>query len=146
MLDLRQCSCGVALESSLGKAYNEEAFRYFLAVEQKRTEVSLGCSLLVLVNAKEKSVIDGRLSPGMAAKIFTAMWRSFREIDYIGWFRQGRVAGAVLILGADSLLPSVVHLIDHRITLALREQVPSNMCLSLRVRVLQLHPAHASGK
>ena len=118
-----RCSCGVALESRDGKAYNEEAFRYFLAIERKRAKASRSSILLVLVRTQQPSGPDRRLSPIVASAIFEAMWRCFREIDVAGWFRQDRIAGAVLTIGADPLSADVVSVIDRRFTEALRQRV-----------------------
>ena len=140
MRNLGHCACGVALESRFGKAYNEEAFRYFLAIERKRAETSRGSILLVLVRTRQRMTTDRRLSPVVAGEIFAAMWLCFREIDFAGWLRQDRIAGAVLTTGADPLPADVVSVIDRRITRALREHVLSAVG-ELQVRVLRLRPA-----
>ena len=67
-----RCSCGVALESRLGQAYNEEAFRYFLAIERKRAERSRRSILLLLIDMKKQPGMSGRIPPVVAARIFSA--------------------------------------------------------------------------
>ena len=57
-----RCSCGVAFEGRLGQAYNEEAFRYFLAIERKRAERSHRTFLLLLVDVK-KAARDAQAHP-----------------------------------------------------------------------------------
>ena len=141
MRESGQCSCGVALESQFGKAYNEEAFRYFLAIERKRAEASRGSFLLILVCTKQSFPTDGRLSPTVASEIFAAMGRCFREIDVAGWFRQDKIAGAVLASGTGPLPPDVISVIERRFTKPLRERVFAAAGVHVRVRVLRLSPA-----
>src|SRR5439155_1189318 len=52
--------------------------------------------LLVLVYLKGKAGAGARIDTTLAAPLFGRLWRCFRESDFIGWYREGRVAGAVL--------------------------------------------------
>ena len=100
--DPDRCLPGVALEGRLGYAYNEQAFRYLLAIEQKCSERS-GCPfLLLLVDLKEESGIGVRIDPMVATKLFSALGLCLRETDVVGWYREERVAGAVLIELGDT--------------------------------------------
>ena len=135
-----RCSCGVALESSLGQAYNEEAFQYFLAIERERGERKRRSTILVLIHMKKQPGTSGRIPPVVAARIFSALWRGVREVDVIGWFREERVAGAVLMQGADPLAADVHQRVRRRITAMLNERVPASVAFRLHVRVLQLQP------
>ena len=137
-------SCGAALEGRMGQAYNEEAFRYFLAVERKRAARSRQSLLLLLVSIKKRSGVRGPIRPVLAASIFSGLWLGVREVDFIGWFREGRVAGAVLTQGADPLAPDVSHRISQRLTETLRGRVPADVARRLHVRVLQLRPTRNS--
>ncbi len=137
-------SCGAALEGRMGQAYNEEAFRYFLAVERKRAERSRRSFLLLLVSVKRRSGVSGPIRPVVATSIFAGLWLGVREVDFIGWFREGRVAGAVLTQGADPLAPDVVRRISQRLAETLRERVPADVARRLHVRVLQLRPTRNS--
>jgi len=140
-LESVRCSCGVALESRLGHAYNEEAFRHFLAVERKRGGRSRRSCLLLLISMKKQPGMSGRIPPVVAARIFSGLWQGVREVDVVGWFRENRVAGAVLTQGADPPAPDVPRRIGHRITEILNERVPAPAARRLHVRVLQLRPA-----
>src|SRR5712691_6338751 len=74
-----RCSCGVALESRLGQAYNEQAFRYFLAIERQRSERS-GCPfLLLLIDLKEQEGATARLDSMVASDLFSDLWLCLRE-------------------------------------------------------------------
>jgi len=132
-----RCPCGVALEGRLGQAYNEQAFRYFLAVERKRSERS-GCPfLLLLVDLKEQSGVTVRIDPMVAPKLFSALWLCLRETDCIGWYREERVAGAVLTELGDRHPTEVCSLVGQRVSRVLSEGLPANVAHRLQVRVYQ---------
>jgi hypothetical protein len=133
-------SCGAALEGRMGQAYNEEAFRYFLTVERKRAASSRRSFLLLLVSIKKRSGVSRPIRPVVATSIFAGLWLGVREVDFIGWFREGRVAGAVLTQGADPIAPDVSRRISQRLTETLRGRVPAHVARRLHVRVLQLRP------
>src|SRR5256885_15992848 len=86
----------MAVEDRQGRAYDEGAFRYFLALEQQRSTRSGRAFLLVLVYLKGKAGAGARIDTTLAGPLFGRLWRCFRESDFIGWYREGRVAGAVL--------------------------------------------------
>ena len=58
----------------------------------------------------------------------------------MGWYRQGRVAGAVLSSRADAPGSEMSGLIEQRVGEKLRQGLPSNAARSLRVRVVQQGP------
>ena len=141
MSDLVQSSSRVAFEGRLGKAYNEEAFRYLLGIHQRRAEQCGDPVLLMLVSVKTQPGLSRRMSPAIAGKIFGAFWLCLREVDFTGWFRTHRVAGAVLTRGSHTLSPAVVRHLTERITKTLHTRVPAQTADRLQVRVLQLRPA-----
>lgn len=132
-------SYGVALEGRLGQAYNEDAFRYFLGIERKRA-ARLGCSfLLVLVGLKDHQSKPGvRIDPVLAAKLFSNLWLCLRETDVIGWYREDRVAGAVLTQLADG--PEVAVSIRQRVKAILNEGLRPTVARRLQVHVYHLRP------
>jgi hypothetical protein len=132
-----RCSCGVALEGRLGQAYNEQAFRYFLAIERKRSERS-GCPfLLLLVDLKEQSGVSVRIDPMVAPKLFSALWLCLRETDCIGWYREERVAGALVPELGDRHPTEVCRLVGQRVSGMLREGLPADVAPRVQVRVYQ---------
>jgi hypothetical protein len=133
-------SCGVALEGRFGQAYNEEAFRYLLEIERKRAERSGRPFLLLVVDLKEPSKASAPIEPVLAAKLFSRLWLCLRETDFIGWYRDGRVAGAVLPQLAKMPRPDVSRLVRERVTGLLCEGLPSDVVRGLHVRVYQLRP------
>ena len=80
-----------------GRAHNEAAFRHFLGIELRRAARSGHCVLLVLVNVRESGSGSVKLPPMAASKIFSALGESVREVDFVGWFKEGRVAAAALV-------------------------------------------------
>jgi hypothetical protein len=135
------CSCGAALESRLSQAYNEEAFRHFLAIERTRGNRSRRSTLLLLIDMKHQPTMSRRMPPMVAARVFSGLWHGVREVDVIGWFREDRVAGALLIQGADPLAPGTPLRIARRIAGMLSVCVRGPAARQLRVRVLQLRAA-----
>ena len=131
-------SCGVALEGRLGQAYNEEAFRYFLEIERKRAARLGRPRLLLLVGLTGRSKPDARISPVLAAKLFSNLWLCLRETDVIGWYREDRVAGAVLTQLADG--PPQPEGIRERVTRALCEGLRADLARGFQVHVYQLKP------
>jgi hypothetical protein len=133
------CALYVALNGRPSQIYSEEAFRYLLAIERARAKRSSGCFLLALVDVRGAHGTSGRMAPAVAAKVFLALSRSVRDMDFIGWFREGRVAAAVLAPGLDPIAPDVPRQIGQRITAMLRDHrlVP----IAGRVRVLRVQPA-----
>jgi hypothetical protein len=131
---------GIALESRLGKAYNEEAFRYFLEIERKRAARAQRPVVLLLMTPRDSPHTGERIDPVLAAKLFSGLWRCLRETDIVGWYREHRVAGAVLTQLDDVPRPDVSDLIRHRVGGTLRDCFASDVARRLRVRVYQLRP------
>ena len=121
-------------------AYSEEAFRHFLAVERKRTDRSRRCFLLLLVTVRKQAGMSSRLTPAVASAIFAALGAGVREVDFVGWFREERVAGAVLTQGTSAPTAAVVAEIGQRISDRLSECVPADLAGRLQLRILQLRP------
>ena len=135
-----RCSCNLAFKGRALQAYNEEAFRYFLAVERRRAERSSRSFLLLLVNLKMQRGIRVRIDPVVAARLFSGLWFSVRDADFIGWYRGESVVGAVLTQRADTPEPDVCRRIARRVKGVLFERLPSRVARCLQVRVLQLQP------
>jgi hypothetical protein len=136
---LGTCGCGVTHRGGPGQAYNEEAFRHLLDTERRRAERSRRAILLLLVSIKKQPAASDRSPPAAAARIFCGLWACVREADFIGWFREDRVAGAVLVQGADRLELDVPARVGHRTAQILLQHAPA--VTGLHVRVLQLRSA-----
>ena len=126
----------LALNGRPGDVYDEDAFRHFLAVERMRAQRSQRPFLLLLVSIRGSRIIDevpGSVSPAL----FTGLGLCVREIDFVGWYRQGRVAGAVLPQGVGLHDRDASHRIVSRVNRILGEHLPS-VAGRLRVRTVQL--------
>jgi hypothetical protein len=136
-----RCSCDVALESGLGQACNEEAFRHFLAVERKRARRSGRSCLLLLVRVKSRRRMPARLDSNIAERLFACLWVSLRETDQVGWFRDGRIAGALLAGFAGE---SAAGLVCEKVRGSLHASLPPDVVRRLDVRAFRL-PSRSEG-
>lgn len=119
-----------------GRAYNEAAFRYFLAVDRLRAERSRRLLNLVLASVREAPGRSAQLAPPTAAVIFAGLAASVREVDFVGWFHEGRVAGAVLAQGVGAADERAA--IRNRILATLSTSVPRDPSRNVHVRVIRL--------
>src|SRR5207247_11419531 len=133
-----RCSCGVALESRLGQACNEEAFRHFLAIERKRSRRSSRPFFLLLVGLKKRRGMTGRIDSVVAAQLFACLWLSLRESDVVGWFREGRMAGALLLQAGETPGTDITDLVCGKIRRSLQESLPADVVRRLDVRAFRL--------
>src|SRR2546428_1315135 len=124
----------MAVEDRQGRAYDEGAFRYFLALEQQRSTRSGRAFLLVLVYLKGKAGAGARIDTTLAAPLFGRLWRCFRESDFIGWYREGRVAGAVLTELRKGAGAGVARLAARRGRSVLCERLPRGVARCLHVQ------------
>jgi hypothetical protein len=130
----------VALESRLGQAYNEEAFRYFLDIERKRAARAHRSVVLLLPDLRQLPAGAAPIDPFLAAKLFSGLWLCLRETDVVGWFREDRIAGAVLTQLDSELGLNVSQAIRQRVRGAIGNGLPPQIASRLRVRVYQLRP------
>lgn len=119
------------------QAYNESAFRYFLAVDRWRAERSHRSVILVLASLRQGPGRNALLSPTLAAAMFAGLADGVREVDFIGWHREGRIAGAVLAQGA--YVPHELRrAVGDKIRAALEKALPANQANHLHVRAVRL--------
>jgi hypothetical protein len=127
---------GFALQDGSGHAYNEEAFQYFLEIERKRSELSNRPFLLMLIDFNKHLRIDAVTEN----RLFSVLSRCLRETDFIGWYREGRVAGAVLTQHGEADADDLSDGVRQRIGEALRQLLPSDLAQQLQARVYQIPP------
>jgi len=127
----------VELEGKSAHAYNESAFGHFLAIERKRSERSTRPFALLLVSRR----VDGdsrRIDTETATRLFTALSLCFRETDFVGWYREGTVAGAVLthlggVSGTDA-----THQVRRRINQLVSQALLPDFSELFSIRIYQL--------
>lgn len=116
-----------------GTVYNEEAFRYLLQVERKRYEASLNPFVLVLVDLRRHG--SGTMAETVAASIFSALTRTLRDTDVIGWYREDRIIGVVLTHLGDAPIAETTRQISARVTNAVSADLSQDVTASLKVRL-----------
>jgi len=136
--ELDQCSCGVALEGRIGPAYNEEAFRYFLEIERKRSLLSNRPLFLLLVDLRATPGMNGHIGAAVSAKVFGGLSLCLRETDFIGWYREGQEIGAVLTQRAETPSTDASVHVSQRVSALLCKGLPAGVAGNLQVRVYQL--------
>ena len=122
-----------------GQAYNQTAFRHFLAIERRRAERS-GRPLFLVLVALSGNPAPNQLTGATAAAIFHALGETVREVDFVGWFREGAVAGAVLTQGGVMAAEPTRDVVAERVTRALQLHLPTPLARRLRVRVVRFDP------
>jgi hypothetical protein len=120
----------------IGQAYNEAAFRYFLAVDRRRAERSKRPLYLVLASLRKRPGANAQLTPQQTTVFFSALAGSVREVDFVGWFREGRVPAAVLAQSAGADCDPAV--IRRRILSTLRTSLPKHRSGDVHVRVVRM--------
>jgi hypothetical protein len=129
----------VRVNGEVGDVYNEAAFRYFLALafEKIRAERSVRPLLLLLVKLRKPSKHQDEASVHRSSTIFSALRACVREMDFVGWYREGRVAAAVLAAsGAAS--ENVRHQLKVRVVRVLTQKFPADEAGRLEVRVVDV--------
>jgi hypothetical protein len=122
-----------------GAAYNEEAFRHFLEIERTRADRSKRKFLLLLVSLRRCPRDGVKFSSGLSGPLFLGMRECVREIDFIGWYREGQVAGAVLLTqGQDGSCSDAPTRIVDRVTSILGQRMPRDITDRLLVRVVHV--------
>ena len=120
-----------------GHVFNEAAFRYFLAIDRRRAERSTRSLLLVLVTVRQGRAPHPTLADTTAAGLFSGLGECVREVDFVGWYREGRVAAAALAQGVKASVDmrdrTRVRVVD-----ALRKRLTTTDARNLRVRVVRL--------
>jgi hypothetical protein len=117
--------------------YSEAAFRYFMALELRRSRRVLRPLLLVLVSLHKRDTSGPRLSPALAGMVFRALERCVREVDFVGWHRDQEVAGAVLSVHAPTAVKTR-ELVCSRVTRELNQRLTTEESARLHVRAIEL--------
>ena len=131
----------LAPEDPAGRAYNEEAFRYFLENERNRSERSERPFLLLIVDLKKLPGTSARFDAAVAAKLFTGLGLCLRETDFVGWYRDRRLAGAVLTQLPEATGVDLCRVVRERASTALSESLPRDIFSRIQMRIFQVPPS-----
>jgi hypothetical protein len=126
----------VDIGSQVNRPCNEAAFRYFLNVERKRADRTRRPLLLVVIRTRNHLQTRPRLAPEMARAVLGALTACVREVDLVGWYRDGLVAAALLLL-TDPASPSTSRNIAARVTNVLQHRLAFGSA-HFQVRVIDL--------
>jgi hypothetical protein len=120
-------------------AYDQETFRYLLESESKRSERSDHFCQILLVYWTDAQGRIVQMDSHVAKTVMAALSRSLRETDYIGWYRDGHIVGAVLtVLVEESMAQVSIHL-QPRLVEILRAELGVEETSRLQIRVCQHH-------
>lgn len=136
------CGCGMA-SVGVPDAYNEEAFRYFLDIERRRSEILKRPFVLLLLDLKKSAVTNDTQPP--PEKLLSALALCVRETDFIGWYRDRSIAGAVLTQHTETTGPDLADAVSRRVVQVLGDRLPSELARGVRVRVYQLPGVNKNG-
>ena len=127
------------LHVTVERMYSEQAFKYLLTSESKRSERSGYSFHILLIYSTNKQGLIMQMDRNMADTVVTALFRTLRETDYIGWYREGRIVGGVLtVLGQDSAVEMSVR-IQQRVMEILGVDVSVEKNSRLQIRTCQHH-------
>ena len=121
---------------TVADVYSEAVFRYFLNIERRRAEHAGRSVVLVLVSLRNPPGSSQPLGHRAATSIFSALASSVREVDFVGWFRDGYVAAAALAQQG----PPQPSIIGTRINDAMRRELGGEAA-TVRLRVVSLGAA-----
>jgi hypothetical protein len=131
-----RCSCALT-PAAYGEAYNEEAFHFLLSIERKRFERSHRPFVLALIELESRPGQPERMDPAISGCVFDGLTRSLRETDVVGWYRDGRIVGAMLTHLGDGTPEDVSRELCTRMTQTLRADLPPHAADRLKVQLYQ---------
>lgn len=120
------------------QVYNEAAFWHFLGVERSRAQRSQRVLYLVLIAIRKSTGRRAKLTNATAAALFQGLAASVREVDFTGWYEEGRVPAAVLVQGVKPSADGAAHVIVDRVRGELMKELSATELKNLRVRVVRL--------
>jgi hypothetical protein len=116
-------------------AYSQEAFRYLLESESKRSERSGRFCQILLVHWTDVEGRTVQMDSHVAKTVMTALPRILRETDYIGWYRDGRIVGAVLTVLVQESMAQMSSHIQKRLAEVLQSELSIEENRRIRIRV-----------
>jgi hypothetical protein len=123
------------LECPPGSEYDEEAFQYFLGLEQARADRTYKPIRVLLASLEPMPNQSTAFPRANAERVFAGLRLTLRDTDVVGWYRQDHIAGAVLSFPATAATD--VSMFERRIETALRRRLPAPLAQRLRLRMVQ---------
>jgi hypothetical protein len=123
--------------------YGESAFHYFMDIERERSVRSDGPCVLVRVDLKDSNGAAAAISQATSDRLFLAIAESVRETDFLGWYEEPRVVGAVLTEIAREHHAEGVRRAVERIRRAFEDNFPVEVSSRLDIRVSSVRDERA---
>lgn len=120
-------------------AYDQATFRYLLESESKRSERSGHFCQILLVYWTDAQGKIVQMDSHVAKTVMAALSRSLRETDYIGWYRDERIVGAVLTVLVEKSMAQVSRRLQERLAEALQSELSIEKNRRLQTRVCLQH-------
>src|SRR2546425_6840720 len=111
----------ISLDEYRPEILAEDVFRRILCWERKRAERSGRRFLLMLANVE--SVLEANRRATTLSEIASALYRSTRETDIAGWYREGAIVGVIFTEIHQTDRSTLESLICAKVTGALRTKV-----------------------
>jgi hypothetical protein len=129
------------MDNRTNEAYSEDAFRYFLEIERRRSDASGRPFFLLLIDVGNQS--RRKAIEGVAAdRLFAALASCLRETDFVGWYRHAQIVGGVLTQDSTTVEADVLECVTERVRAALAANLPAAVLDGAQVRAFQI-PAPA---
>lgn len=124
--------------ASQSVTYNEETFRYLLESEAKRSERSgYFCRVLFVYRSDAHGRRIAKMDSHAAKTVMAALSGCLRETDYIGWYREGLVAGGVLTVVGRDAASDVFGRLQRDLAESLRTELGAEEASRFEIRVLR---------
>ena len=128
-------SCTRGSRLLYGAMHGKEALRYLLTSESKRSERSGHSFTILLIYSTDKHGLTVQMDRDVAKILVKALFCSLRETDYIGWYLEGRIVGAVLTVLAQDSAVEVSARIEQRLMDIFRVELSIEEISHLQVKV-----------
>jgi hypothetical protein len=115
-------------------AYSQEAFRYLLESESKRSERSSHFCQIFLVYWTDVEGGIMQMDSHVTKTVMAALSRSLRDTDYIGWYRDRRIIGAVLTVLVKESMAQVASHFQKRLAEILQSELSIEEGRRLQIR------------
>ena len=117
------------------RAYTESAFQHFLEIERERCLRSGERCFLVLAELKGRDGSPERMARTASASLFRTFSACLRETDFLGWHKEGHIAGAVLTETGSEQDDEALRRVVERIRRTFENAVPVDVSSRLHIRV-----------
>jgi len=125
--------------SSQRSPYNQEIFRYLLESESKRSKRSGRLCQVILVHWAGRQGRGVGMDTHVAMTVMAALSHSLRETDYIGWYRDNRIIGAVLTVLEQESMAQVTSHFQKRLVEVLQSKLSIEESRRLQIRACLPH-------